>query len=68
MCVTLKYASGMIAVVDSSRISAPGYDQRVEAFGEHGVAFVQNEVESTVQVRSAPGCVRVGVLGSTRAG
>jgi myo-inositol 2-dehydrogenase/D-chiro-inositol 1-dehydrogenase len=55
VCVTLKYASGMIAVVDSSRISAPGYDQRVEAFGEHGVAFVQNEVESTVQVGTVNG-------------
>jgi len=57
VCVTMKFKSGMIAVVDSSRISAPGYDQRVEVFGVDGVAYVRNIEESSVQVGTSKGFV-----------
>ena len=36
--VTLKFASGLIATVDCSRVASYGYDQRVEVFGELGMA------------------------------
>jgi myo-inositol 2-dehydrogenase/D-chiro-inositol 1-dehydrogenase len=55
VCVVMKFRSGMIAVVDSSRISEPGYDQRVEVFGAEGVAYVRNVEESTVQVGTSKG-------------
>jgi len=55
VCVMLKFQSGMIAVVDSSRISEPGYDQRVEVFGANGVAYVRNVEESSVQVGTSTG-------------
>ena len=34
--VLLKYPSGLIAMVDTSRDASYGYDQRIEAFGERG--------------------------------
>ena len=35
--VTMKSSSGLLATVDTSRISAYGYDQRIEVFGEKGM-------------------------------
>jgi len=55
VCVTLKFASGLLAVVDCSRIASYGYDQRVEAFGEHGMATAHNQQESTVVVADRRG-------------
>jgi myo-inositol 2-dehydrogenase/D-chiro-inositol 1-dehydrogenase len=55
--VTLKFASGLMATVDTSRVAPYGYDQRVEAFGEKGMATAHNEKESTVVVASAAGYV-----------
>lgn len=55
VAVTLKYASGLLALVDCSRIAAYGYDQRVETFGEHGMATAHNQLESTVVVASKRG-------------
>mmetsp|Transcript_16725 Transcript_16725/g.47177 ORF Transcript_16725/g.47177 Transcript_16725/m.47177 type:complete len:347 (+) Transcript_16725:82-1122(+) len=46
--VTLRFASGLLATVDTSRISAYGYDQRVEVFGETGMLTAENEREHTV--------------------
>ena len=56
MCM-LKFPSGLIATVDCSRIATYGYDQRVEAFGEKGMASAHNEVESTVVVATDAGFV-----------
>jgi len=53
--VTLKYASGLLALIDCSRTAAYGYDQRVEVFGEQGMATAHNQLESTVVVADAAG-------------
>ena len=53
--VSMKFASGLLAVVDSSRTAAYGYDQRVEVFGESGMAQAHNQLESTVVVADAKG-------------
>ncbi|CAE8642334.1 unnamed protein product [Polarella glacialis] len=53
--VTLRFPSGLMASVDCSRIAAYGYDQRVEAFGELGMASANNEVSSTVVVATNKG-------------
>lgn len=53
--VTMKFQSGLIATVDCSRIAPYGYDQRVEVFGEKGMASAQNEMSSTVIVGTAAG-------------
>jgi len=53
--VVLKYASGMIASVDSCRISEPGYDQRVEVFGSKGVARVGNVHETSIEIGTSKG-------------
>jgi myo-inositol 2-dehydrogenase/D-chiro-inositol 1-dehydrogenase len=53
--VVMKFKGGLIAMVDSSRISEPGYDQRVEVFGEKGIAYVRNVQESSVQVGTSDG-------------
>lgn len=53
--VTLKFASGLIATVDCSRIAPYGYDQRVEVLGDLGMATAQNEVTSTVVVGTQTG-------------
>lgn len=55
--VTLKYASGLLATVDTSRVACYGYDQRIEVLGELGMAQANNEHESTVTVATARGYV-----------
>lgn len=40
--VTLTFASGLLATVDTSRIAAYGYDQRIEAFGDKGMCQVRS--------------------------
>jgi len=56
--VTLRYASGLLATVDSSRVAAYGYDQRVEVFGERGMLTAQNESRHTVELATAAGHLR----------
>jgi myo-inositol 2-dehydrogenase/D-chiro-inositol 1-dehydrogenase len=41
--VLLRFKSGAIAVIDNHLASPTGYDNRVEALGEAGVATVENE-------------------------
>lgn len=53
--VTLQYNDGMVVSIDTSRISAPGYDQRIELFGEHGMAVVENQQNHTVKVYDKDG-------------
>eukprot|EP00913_Durusdinium_trenchii_P029942 g28058.t1 len=53
--VMFKYPSGLIAMVDTSRDASYGYDQRIEAFGEHGMLSAKNELTSTVELATAEG-------------
>eukprot|EP00959_Pyramimonas_sp_CCMP1952_P237515 4963791-Pyramimonas_sp.AAC.1 len=42
VAVTLKYPSGLIAMVDTCRDASYGYDQRIEAFGAKGMLTAKN--------------------------
>ncbi|AYO30096.1 inositol 2-dehydrogenase [Biomaibacter acetigenes] len=42
--VTLKFENGAIGVIDNSRRSTYGYDQRVEVFGSKGCVSVSNDI------------------------
>ena len=53
--VTLRHVDGTLAVIDNSRRSAYGYDQRVEAFGSKGVAASDNPLVHTGYSRTAEG-------------
>ncbi len=46
--VTLRFVSGAVGVIDNSRTSVYGYDQRLEVFGSAGVAMAGNESIDTV--------------------
>jgi len=56
--VMFKYANGMMAMVDTSRDAAYGYDQRIEVFGETGMLTAHNELTSTVELATAQGHLR----------
>ena len=51
--VTLKFASGLLATVDCSRVAAYGYDQRVEVFGDGGMATAHNQEKHAATCQSA---------------
>jgi myo-inositol 2-dehydrogenase/D-chiro-inositol 1-dehydrogenase len=51
--VTIKFESGAIAVIDNSRKAVYGYDQRVEVFGEKGMAANTNDTPSTAYLSNA---------------
>lgn len=51
--VVLRSASGPITTITNSRHSAPGYDQRLEAFGSTGVLQVGNAGTSLVSLSTA---------------
>ena len=53
--VSLKYTDGLIVNIDTSRIAAYGYDQRIELFGEQGMAIADNQRNSSVQLHTASG-------------
>jgi myo-inositol 2-dehydrogenase/D-chiro-inositol 1-dehydrogenase len=53
--VTLE--SGAIAVIDNSRLSAHGYDQRAEVFGSNGEASTPNVLAHAVTLRGPGGSV-----------
>jgi len=55
--ITLKLASGALAVVDNCRRCAYGYDQRAEVFGSGGAAASANDANSTVQISDANGVI-----------
>eukprot|EP00438_Fugacium_kawagutii_P014785 Skav228774 [mRNA] locus=scaffold589:557855:559690:- [translate_table: standard] len=55
--VMIKYPSGLIAMVDTSRDASYGYDQRIEAFGEKGMLTAKNELTSTIELATADGHV-----------
>lgn len=53
--VTVHYPNGLMCSIDTSRISAYGYDQRLEVFGEHGMARAENQLNNTLQLSTANG-------------
>jgi myo-inositol 2-dehydrogenase/D-chiro-inositol 1-dehydrogenase len=53
--VTLRTASGRIAVITNSRRATYGYDQRAEAHGSKGVVRVENPTPTMVTVGGADG-------------
>lgn len=53
--VTLKFENGALGVIDNSRRAAYGYDQRVEVFGEKGMAAGENDGDSTVRISTKDG-------------
>ena len=53
--ITLKMASGAIAVIDNSRRAAYGYDQRAEVFGSKGMAATSNDSASSLVLSTADG-------------
>ncbi len=55
--VTLKLASGALAVIDNSRQAVYGYDQRFEVFGSAGSVAVDNTTPSTRVVSTTRGVV-----------
>jgi myo-inositol 2-dehydrogenase/D-chiro-inositol 1-dehydrogenase len=53
--VTLRHENGCLTVIDNSRRSAYGFDQRVEVFGARGVAASENPAAHTGVVRTSEG-------------
>jgi myo-inositol 2-dehydrogenase/D-chiro-inositol 1-dehydrogenase len=53
--VTLKLASGALAVIDNSRQATYGYDQRFEVFGSDGSIAVDNTRPTTVSSSAKSG-------------
>lgn len=53
--VTLKTASGKIAVITNSRRATYGYDQRIEAHGATGMLRAGNMTASTIDLANAHG-------------
>lgn len=47
---TLKFANGVIGVIDNSRKAVYGYDQRVEVFGSDGSVSVDNDYHNSAKV------------------
>ncbi|CAE7480386.1 iolG, partial [Symbiodinium pilosum] len=56
--VMFKYGNGMLAMVDTSRDAAYGYDQRIEVFGESGMLTAHNELTTTVELATSAGHLR----------
>lgn len=55
--VTVRFASGALAVIDNSRKAVYGYDQRVEVFGSAGCALNSNDLPHTAVVMNGEGTV-----------
>jgi len=53
--VTLKLASGALAVIENSRRAVFGYDQRIEVFGSKGGIEAFNESPCQVRLRTGEG-------------
>jgi myo-inositol 2-dehydrogenase/D-chiro-inositol 1-dehydrogenase len=53
--VTVVFANDAIGAIDNCRVSAYGYDQRVEIHGSEGMIQADNEVTTTVTVADAQG-------------
>jgi myo-inositol 2-dehydrogenase/D-chiro-inositol 1-dehydrogenase len=53
--VTLRHADGALTLIDNSRRSVYGFDQRVEAFGSLGAASSENPSSHAGLLRTAAG-------------
>lgn len=53
--ITMKMASGALAVIDNSRKAAYGYDQRAELFGSKGMVATSNDTVSSAVISNADG-------------
>lgn len=53
--VTMKMANGALAVIDNSRKSAYGYDQRAEVFGSEGQVSISNDTASSAVLSNEDG-------------
>jgi myo-inositol 2-dehydrogenase / D-chiro-inositol 1-dehydrogenase len=53
--VSLRLASGALAVIENSRRAVYGYDQRVEAFGVEGAIEAGNRTGSTTLLKTSAG-------------
>ncbi len=51
----LRFSNGALGVIDNSRASAYGYDQRIEVFGSHGAVIVGNRSPDNTIVSDAGG-------------
>jgi len=56
----MRFENGATVVIDNSRISAHGYDQRLEVFGSGGLVTVANEQPHRATVRRASGVMSAG--------
>ena len=48
--ITLKFANGVMGMIDNSRQAVYGYDQRVEVFGSKGSARTENRYANAVTI------------------
>jgi myo-inositol 2-dehydrogenase/D-chiro-inositol 1-dehydrogenase len=53
--VSLRLASGAIALIENSRLATYGYDQRVEAFGSAGAIEARNHTGAATLLKTAAG-------------
>ena len=53
--IMLKFDNGALGVIDNSRASHYGYDQRTEVQCDKGCVRVDNDLENTAQIASADG-------------
>ncbi len=53
--ITLTYEDGTMAIIDNSRESAYGYDQRVEVFGSKGMVKAENNLHDSHQLFTSQG-------------
>jgi len=60
--MTLKFKSGVIANIDLSRKSVYGYDQRLEVFGDKGLAQVDNKPSTSAIFSSTDGVLHDNVM------
>ena len=51
--ITLKFKNGVMGVIDNSRKSVFGYDQRVEVLGSAGMVDISNERPNTARLSTA---------------
>jgi len=51
--ITLKFANGVLGVIDNSRRAVYGYDQRVEVLGSAGAVLVDNDYPNTAVISNA---------------
>ena len=53
--VSLRLASGAVALIENSRVASYGYDQRVEAFGSAGAIEARNHTGAATLLKTAAG-------------